>query len=187
MDKQDNQALQTNKNTEKKDTKPEEEVIYYVLIREMFKERSGKLFLIDNQTETFSKIGGNLENTLKFINREMKEKTVNDIVFEDFKEKNKAAIKISDLTACGEQCILVDHLEINHLLNRSNGWEQLYEKYPLFSSLITFSQVGFDEQGTKALVYMGYSRGWKSGAGFYFLLIKEDTWKIKEKINVWVS
>ncbi|MDQ3749432.1 MAG: hypothetical protein M3367_10550 [Acidobacteriota bacterium] len=163
-------------------------VIYNLLIKDVFGSNNKGLLLIDNQTEAFSKIGGGIDDTLNYVQKKTEEKSVNESVFQNFKEKNKVSENLIYLSECGEKCLLINHQEITKLFTKSNGWEELHKRYPTFRSLLTFSQIGFDGHKTKALVYMGYVNGMKAGEGFYFLLVKEEeSWKIKEKINVWDS
>lgn len=161
--------------------------IYSLLIQELFNKDEKNILLIDNQT-TISKIDESLDDLLKSIKEELKTKPVDDRVFQDFREKNKVLRKILSPIKCSKKCISVTHQELVKIFSKGDGWSILKQNYYPFESLITFSQVGFDDKKTQALVYMGYQNDVKAGAGFYFFLVKEEqTWKIKERINVWQS
>ena len=53
---------------------------------------------------------------------------------------------------------------------------------------MTLSRVGFNQDQTQALVYIGNQEGPLSGAGYIVLLNKQfGNWELKQKIMVWIS
>jgi hypothetical protein len=54
--------------------------------------------------------------------------------------------------------------------------------------LMVFSRVGFNEEGTQALVYVSATRAPRDGTGEYVLLEKADgVWKIRQRHLAWIS
>lgn len=170
------------------DEKTDNTDIYCLLLRDFLNKGNKGIVLIDDQTSAFSKIGSSIGETLKFVEENIKSNNLSDKTIQNFKESNKVSQKLSNLTECNEKCILITHQDIIKIFNENDGWEVLRKKYSPFKSIITFSTIAFDDQHMQALVYIGYQNGEKSGAGYYYFLVKEkQTWVIKEKVNVWES
>jgi hypothetical protein len=64
-------------------------------------------------------------------------------------------------------------------------WEEqqaMMDKYPLFTSVTTFSRVGFNEEMDEALVFVSYYCGALCGTGGVFKLVRiGETWKVRKK------
>jgi hypothetical protein len=68
------------------------------------------------------------------------------------------------------------------------GWGDFYRKYPNSSGYITFSRVGFNENGTRAIIYRETGCGALCGYGGYILLNKENgDWKVATGYSCWRS
>jgi hypothetical protein len=67
-------------------------------------------------------------------------------------------------------------------------WASCYEKFPTPSILITFSNVGFNNQHDQAFVYMTQACGGLCGGGGYVLLKKVNgKWEISKELGLFVS
>jgi len=67
-------------------------------------------------------------------------------------------------------------------------WARYHEKFPQPSRLITFSNVGFNNQHDQALVYMTQACGGLCGGGGYVLLKKVNgKWEISKELGLFVS
>jgi hypothetical protein len=68
------------------------------------------------------------------------------------------------------------------------GWSDFYKKYPKSSGFWTFSPVGYNAQGSEALVYVGHHCGGLCGTGHLVLLAKENgRWVVKNRVMLWIS
>ena len=66
--------------------------------------------------------------------------------------------------------------------------EAFEKKSPTAGKQVWFSRIGFDKLKTQALVHVGYSCGHLCGYGHFVLLTKyKDGWKIKKKMQTWIS
>lgn len=67
-------------------------------------------------------------------------------------------------------------------------WRRFYAKYPQSSGIITFSNPGFNRDYTQAVLSTGRMCGGLCGVGHFVLLTKEHgVWKVKTKVETWVS
>jgi len=68
------------------------------------------------------------------------------------------------------------------------GWGNFYKKYPKSSGYWSLSPVGYNAQGTEALVYVGHHCGGLCGTGHLVLLAKEnERWVVKNRVMLWIS
>lgn len=68
------------------------------------------------------------------------------------------------------------------------AWTRFYAKYPGSSGTIDFSNPGFNRDYTQAIVSTGRWCGGLCGQGYFVLLTKDHgVWKVKTKIETWVS
>ena len=68
------------------------------------------------------------------------------------------------------------------------GWNEFYKKYPKSSGFWDFSPIGYNTQGTEALVYLGHRCGGLCGTGHLVLLAKEnDHWVVRNRVMLWIS
>jgi hypothetical protein len=68
------------------------------------------------------------------------------------------------------------------------GWKDFYKRYPKSSGFWSFSLVGYDTNGTEALVYVGHHCGGLCGTGHLVLLAKEDgNWMVRNRVMLWIS
>ena len=69
------------------------------------------------------------------------------------------------------------------------GWNRFYSEYPKSKGIIELSQVAFNANRTRALLYYGASFDFgKGGIGYYILLKKiTDKWIIDKKVRAWIA
>jgi hypothetical protein len=68
------------------------------------------------------------------------------------------------------------------------GWQLFNAKYPGATGIITFSQVGFSNNGNQALVFVSTDCEGLCGEGnYYFLEYSKKKWKISGKSMTWIS
>jgi hypothetical protein len=67
-------------------------------------------------------------------------------------------------------------------------WTAFSEEFPKSSGFWRLSPVGYNTQGTEALVYLERNCGGLCGAGGLVVLKKENgRWVVKDYVNLWVS
>ena len=67
-------------------------------------------------------------------------------------------------------------------------WLRFSERFPNYSRLISFSNVGFNNQHDQALVYVTQACGGLCGGGGYVLLKKiNGKWEIQNEQTLWIS
>jgi len=108
--------------------------------------------------------------------------------FENFRSKNTRKYPLGYLFDLNRPYVLIGDSEIREMFIRYDGWTRFYGRYPGAQGLMVLSRVGFDPEGTQALVYVGNQSHWLAGAGYLVLLIRgQGQWKVEGKVLVWVS
>jgi hypothetical protein len=84
---------------------------------------------------------------------------------------------------------LVDSAQLDSFFKRGGGdWAAFYKRFPGSSGIMTFSRVGFSEDGTQALFYVSNQCGGLCGAGMYVVMEKRNgSWSIEKEIEMWIS
>ena len=84
---------------------------------------------------------------------------------------------------------LVDSTQLESFFKRGGGdWIAFYKRFPGSSGIITFSRVGFSEDGTQALFYVSNHCGGLCGTGMYVVMQKRNSsWAIEKEIEMWIS
>lgn len=92
--------------------------------------------------------------------------------------------KVSDENAISDIFTNAD----DHPQELWDNWDRFYEKYPGSQGLMDISRVGFNADGSKALVYVGNVAYDLVGEGFHVLLVRNgDTWVVHSKEMTWQS
>jgi hypothetical protein len=84
---------------------------------------------------------------------------------------------------------LVDESQLEPIFKKGGGWwDAYYKQFPRAQGILTFSRVGFNSDGTQALLYYNNTCGGLCGAGEYVIMVKRDgRWSIATEIEMWVS
>jgi len=84
---------------------------------------------------------------------------------------------------------LADSAQIDPFFKRgSGGWFAFYKRFPGSPGIITFSRVGFSEDGTQALFYLSNACGELCGTGMYVVMEKRNgSWAIEKEIEMRIS
>ncbi|MDC0936014.1 hypothetical protein OAS39_06985 [Pirellulales bacterium] len=79
--------------------------------------------------------------------------------------------------------------EIDAMLAQGRaGGNSYFDTYPRGQGLATISRVGFNDDGTEALLYFGAHAGGLAGSGYYLLLrVQDDKWTEIERVAAWIS
>lgn len=107
---------------------------------------------------------------------------------DNFRLRNQQGVPVRPDMDLGLPYVLLTDDEFDEIFNiNSSGWDIFYTRFPNSPGISTVSQVGFNEQLTQALVYVGTLSHWKAGVGFYLLLEKvEDTWQVAQQVMAWI-
>ena len=107
---------------------------------------------------------------------------------DSYVERNAQSTQLSPNMQLGVDYVLLSEEELREISSQGNWNEILQEKYPGSNGYLIFSRVGFNHTLDQAVVYVGNVAGPLMGAGYYYLLEKEDgEWTVKEQIMVWIS
>lgn len=86
----------------------------------------------------------------------------------------------------GVEYVVVTNRDLPRSVN--NFWGEFYKKFPRSSGIVSFSNVGFNDQHDQAFLYAARSCGGLCGAGDYVLLKKVNgKWEIVDDQCLWVS
>jgi hypothetical protein len=105
-----------------------------------------------------------------------------------FLKRNEQPTQLSEDMQFGVNYVLLSADELAEISSQPNWHEILNEKYPASGGYTIFSRVGFNRTLDQAVIYVGNVAGPLMGAGYYYLLEKQDgEWVIKEEIMTWIS
>jgi hypothetical protein len=84
---------------------------------------------------------------------------------------------------------LVDSAQLESIFKRGGGdWPVFYKRFPGSPGIVSFSRVGFSEDGTQALFYLSNHCGGLCGGGMYVVMEKRNgSWVIEKEIEMWIS
>lgn len=84
---------------------------------------------------------------------------------------------------------LADSAQLELIFKRGGGdWLAFYKRFPGSPGIMTFSRVGFSEDGTQALFYLSNHCGGLCGTGMYVVMEKRNgKWAIEKEIEMWIS
>jgi len=107
---------------------------------------------------------------------------------ENYAQRNEQSSQLSADMQLGGDYVLLSEDELREISSQGNWHEILQEKYPGSNGYLIFSRVGFNRTLDQAVIYVGEVAGPLMGAGFYYLLEKQDgEWTIIEQTMVWIS
>ena len=108
---------------------------------------------------------------------------------ENYLSRNDQSYPLPTHLNIGVDYLLMSHEQLDEIFNSSeDAWVEFYKRYPDSPGIITFSRVGFNQDFTEALVYMGRQSDYLAGTGSLIRLEKQDgVWKIMEQTGLWIS
>ena len=118
-------------------------------------------------------------------------------ILNSIENRNKQPQPISsDKLALSVACTILDQEAFDEIFTRNDehptdlwdNWDRFYEEYHDSQGIMRISRVGFDANGSQALVYVGNTQHDLVGAGYFVLLVrKADTWVVHSKELTWIS
>src|SRR5215510_2565223 len=107
---------------------------------------------------------------------------------ESYAQRNEQSSQLSDDMQLGGDYVLLSEDELREISSQGNWNEILQERYPGSNGYLIFSRVGFDRALDQAVIYVGEVAGPLMGAGYYYLLEKQNgQWVVKQQTMVWIS
>lgn len=162
----------------------EDYAIYSLALNDLlFAEKPSNLVLID-QTSTgvppgmaaMTQFGGKAQPLLKKFSPNAQ------AIFES-RNKSHAVIDANQIKTAFPILMSVDDAK----RSVAGGWKEFHKKYP-HSGINLVSLPAYNEEHSRALLYLGTSCGMLCGNGVLMLLEKDgENWKVAEKVVVWVS
>lgn len=160
----------------------------------VYQERS--LFVVVSSTINILEILGssgfeppNVDTFMKriegYFNKE-RNITIPPEVLRDFVGTNQTR-KPCTVNHSGKKVVLLSEEELAAIFSEGE-YESFYEKYPGSAGYIRFSDVGFNDNFTAALVYFEeFANSTGAGGGMVYLEKAEDKWVIKGFYDLWAS
>ena len=176
-------------------TSETEYAVYRTLIEYMYVHDDRKLIVITSKTV--------FDSSRKFDADSYKPRDIKVFpeTFNSIESRNRQSETL-DCTklALSVSCKILGQQELQELFPRNevkidqsvdsikDSWNRYYEKYPGAQGIMQVSRIGFDTDGSQALVYVANFSGLLLGGGYYVLLVREEnTWVIHDISVVWGS
>ena len=114
-------------------------------------------------------------------------KGISKETLDNYLERNAQPSQLSPDMQLGVEYVLLSSEELSTIFKQPDGWGAFHKKYS-DAGYTVFSRVGFNNTLDQAVLYVGSVAGPLMGAGYYYLLEKENgVWIVKEQIMVWIS
>ena len=107
---------------------------------------------------------------------------------DDFKKANETGVRLENRFDYDGKLALISQDDFKKTIGDENGWDQFHKLHESATGIVTFSAVGFDRTGMRALVNVSYLCGSHCGHGNFFVLEKRDgEWTISKEMGTWIS
>jgi hypothetical protein len=165
---------------------PEEYAVYGALLKDMFIGKETKRLIVEQDTAVGDYSDSDPASLLERLTPLTRE------TVEDFRARNAQPSELSDKFGLEVTINFISKDEIKKIFEKRDdkydGWEAFRKKYPGAGSIITLSRVGFSQDKSQALIFVGYQCDWLCGQGNYILLTKKGgDWKVEKKSMTWIS
>jgi hypothetical protein len=162
------------------DIEKEEQAVYAFFISGI----KGTAVILQNTSVGMSSSDPN--ETIDFIRSGLK--GISKETANSYLERNAQPSQLSPDMNLGADYVLLSDDELAAITSQSNWGEVLNEKYPGSQGYTMFSRVGFNNSLDQAVIYVGNLAGPLMGAGYYYLMVKENgEWIMKEQVMAWIS
>lgn len=171
-------------------TDAEDYAVYAAILNQYFAEEKIRLLVIKKFTEGYNTDEPEKRENLSQRNFSLKgveQATIDDYVA---KNQNQHYQLLDELLNLKGKHAFVTDAELNEIFAKdcNKGWGTFYKKYPNSQGQTTLSKVGFNQERTQALVYVGTQSHCLAGAGHFIILAKEGgAWKVIRANMVWIS
>jgi hypothetical protein len=161
------------------DVDKEEQAVYSYFVA----ENTRALILQDTSTNMSS---DDPQQTVDFIKSGLK--GVSNEALDNYVKRNKQPGQLSSTMNLGVDYVLLSREDLAKISSQPNWGELLTEKYPGTHGYIIFSRAGFNNALDQAVIYVGNVGGPMMGAGYYYLMEKQNSqWLMKQQVMAWIS
>jgi hypothetical protein len=158
----------------------EEQAVYSVFGA----ESTGPMLILQRTSTNIA--GENPKETRAHIHNSFE--TVSNETVESYLARNTQPSELSRDMDLDDDYILLNEEELAKITRPQNWRAILQERYPGSNGYLIFSRVGFNRSLDQAVIYVGHVEGPLMGAGYYYLLEKQDgKWAIQDEVMIWIS
>jgi len=160
------------------DPETEAYLVYSAVFRAKYLNANVEQIVIQDQTGL-----PDWENDMKRLDHIQEAFAVERDILDDFSAQNKSPRSLKDDFDFSVEVVLVGQEELQR-----TDWETFYDTYPTSPGWVELSAVGFSSDMSQALVYVGNPTYYLAGAGFVYLLERQNgTWVVVNEVMMWVS
>jgi hypothetical protein len=125
--------------------------------------------------------------TAKFLQE--KAPTLQAATLDAFRRANRNQVKVRQSFNIAIDYGIADSAVIDPIFKKGGGsWPAYYKQFPESQGVLTFARVGFNPEGTQALLYWSnYCGGLCGGGGYVVLEKREAHWIVRNEIEMWIS
>ena len=161
------------------DIDKEEQAVYSFFVA----ENSRALILQDTSTNISGddpqQTGDFIKSGLKGLSRE---------TLDSYLDRNKQPSQLSPTMNLGVDYVSLSREDLMKISSQPDWGELMNAKFPGTYGYIIFSRVGFNNTLDQAVIYVGNVGGPLMGAGYYYLMEKQNgQWIMKEQVMAWIS
>jgi hypothetical protein len=161
----------------------DEYAVYTALLRSVYLGAGIQRLVIQSTTEVDKNMASSEE--LRYVQRQLK--GVTQAMIDDLLNRSRQVLTLEQRFDLPVEVVLLTQPEIQVIFSQG-GWDAFYKQYPQSQGTLVFSRVGFNPAVDQALVYAGNQSHYLAGAGYYYLLARENgAWTVKGQLMVWIS
>jgi hypothetical protein len=161
------------------DIDKEEQAVYSYFVA----ENNKALILQDTSTNISN---DDPQQTVDFIKSGLT--GISSETLDNYLERNKQPSQLSPDMDLGVDYVLVSREDLMKISSQPDWGQLLNTKFPGTHGYIIFSRVGFNNTLDQAVIYVGNVGGPLMGAGYYYLMEKQNgRWVMKEQAMAWIS
>lgn len=162
----------------------DEYAVYSALIRAMYLQPGIDRIVIDDHTSPG--LSYDPGEDLDYVTNRLP--GLEEETLADFQAQNRESHPLTDDFDLSVEVVLIGEEELDQIFGDMEGWDTFYATYPDSQGRMTLSRVGFNRQGTQALVYVGNQSHWLAGTGHLVLLAGENgVWTLQGEVTLWIS
>jgi hypothetical protein len=166
------------------DIASEEVAVYAAAIRAYLGRNPDPLVLAD---QTALDLGGDITTTLAELAQQLPGLAPETLA--SLGARNSRSEPVRPDMALPFRYVLISPEEERAIFQSDGGgWDEFYRRYPNAQGIMRLSRVGFSGDVTQAVVYVGNQSHYLAGAGYYYLLARENgAWRVVTSVMTWIS
>lgn len=170
-----------------RDTDGDEEAsVYSTILNERYAKNPDKFIVVVEKTFGAPSLARELDSEY----RKARLSPLSQATIESYKERNKEPLRLKGFANAKVKYSLMKDDEWEELFEKDilSGWKSFRQRYPDAVGVVRLSRVGFNPEGTQALVLLLYGCGEVCGEGTFILLTKAEAgWRIEQSVVVVVA